>query len=118
MRLALGYLPLVLWAAGVLLVGGLDLGDIRVPAGSDKLAHVLIYGLGGALAAGAGRLSRRGSGWPGVLFVALVAVADEVRQAGLPHRSGDPLDWVADMAGALIAFLLVRRSHGTSAGGT
>ncbi|HUG38986.1 MAG TPA: VanZ family protein [Longimicrobiales bacterium] len=118
MRVALGYLPLVLWAAGVLILGGLDMGDVRLPAGSDKLAHFVIYAFGGALAAGVGRLSRRGSGWPGMLFVALVAAADELRQAGLPHRTGDPWDWAADMAGALIAFLLLRRRHRKSAGGT
>ena len=110
-RLVFAYLPLALWAAGVLLVGGLDLGDAALPGRLDKVAHFVAYGIGGAFAAAAGWWSRRGSGWPGVAFVALVAAADELRQARLAHRTGDPMDWVADMAGALAFFLIARRRH-------
>ena len=110
-RLVVAYIPLALWAAGVLLVGGLDLGDFSVPSGGDKVAHLLMYGLGGALAAFAGRWSGRGWGWPGLLFVLAVAAADEFRQAGIPHRSGDPMDWIADAIGALIVFVIIRRFH-------
>ena len=117
-RLALAYIPLALWAAGILAVGGLDVGGAPIPSGWDKVAHFLAYGVGGALAAGAGRWSRRGWGWPGVAFVAVVAVADEIRQSTLPHRSGDPLDLLADLVGALAFFIVARRILRTSAGGT
>lgn len=108
-RVALAYIPLFLWAAGVLLVGGLDFGGSPLPSGSDKLAHFVAYGIGGGLAALAGRWSRRGAGWWGLLFVALVAMADEVHQSTVPYRSGDPWDWVADMAGAVLFYHLVKR---------
>lgn len=117
-RLLLAYVPLAFWAAGVLLVGGLDLGDAVLPAHTDKVAHFLAYGVGGGLAAAAGRWGRRGRGWPGLVIVGAVAAFDEVRQAGLPHRSGDPMDWVADMAGALVFFLVVGRLYRRDAGGT
>ena len=117
-RLALAYIPLALWAVGVLLLGSLDLGGVTIPSGGDKVAHLVLYGLGGGLAARAGRSSGRGSGWPGLFFVLLVAAADEVHQAGLPHRSGDPADWLADASGALVAFIIIRRSFGAGAGGT
>ena len=118
MRVVLSYLPLALWAAGVLLVGGSDVRDVRLPPGWDKAAHFLAYGLGGALAAGAGHWSGRGWGWPGLAFVAVVAAIDELRQARIPHRSGDPMDWAADALGALAFFLVARRFLRTSAGAT
>lgn len=118
MRLALAYLPLALWAAGVLAVGGSDVRGVAIPAGWDKVAHFLAYGVGGALAAWAGRWSGRGWGWPGLAFVALVAAIDELRQAGIPHRSGDPMDWLADVLGALAFFLVARGFLRTSAGAT
>lgn len=117
-RLVLAYIPLALWAVGVLLVGGLDLGGTRLPSGGDKVAHFLVYGLGGGLAAWAGRWSGRGWGWPGLLFVAAVAAVDELRQAALPYRSGDPMDWVADALGALTAFIILRRAHRPDPGET
>lgn len=117
-RLIIAYLPLALWAAGILVVGGMDVGGVPIPEGGDKVAHFLAYGLGGALAAAAGRWSRRGWGWPGLVFVALVAAADEVRQAALPYRTGDPADWVADITGALVFFLVTRRLLSRSSGGS
>lgn len=108
MRLVLAYIPVALWAVGVLAVGGLDLGSASLPSGTDKAAHFLAYGLGGGLAALAGRWSGRGWGWPGIVIVALVAGIDELNQVGLVHRDGDPADWVADMAGALVFFALAR----------
>lgn len=117
-RLVVAYFPLALWAVGVLVLGGLDLGGVTLPSGGDKVAHLLLYGIGGGLAAMAGRWSGRGWGWPGLITVLLVAAADELRQARLPHRTGDPVDWAADAAGALIAFIIIRRSWGAGAGGT
>ena len=118
MRLIMAYLPLALWAAGVLMVGGSDVRGAALPLGWDKAAHFLAYGVGGALAAGAGRWSGRGWGWPGLTFVALVAATDELRQARIPHRSGDPMDWVADALGALAFFLIARGFLRTNAGVT
>lgn len=115
--LVVAYLPLVLWAAGVLVLGGLDLSTGSLPSGSDKLGHFLVYGLGGGLAAVAGRWSGRGAGWWGVIFVALVAMTDEIHQGTVPHRDGDAWDWVADMAGALLFFYVVRGFPGKGSGG-
>ncbi len=116
-RLVLAYIPLALWAVGVLAVGGLDLGGVSLPSGSDKAAHFFAYGIGGALAALAGRWSGRGWGWPGIVMVALVAGVDELHQVSLAHRDGDPADWVADMAGALVFFVLARGLLRKRAGG-
>jgi VanZ family protein len=102
------FLPLVLWSAVVVFVGGLE--DVQVPdlpRHTDKLAHFLMYGVGGGLAAFAGHVRGRGAGWAGLLFVLLVGAVDELRQTTLATRQGDPLDWVADAAGAITFYFLV-----------
>lgn len=108
MRFVLAYLPLGLWAAAVLLVGALDLGTTPLPSGSDKAAHFVMYGVGGGLAALAAHWARQGPAWLGLVLVALVGAADELRQTRLPHRDGDVFDFLADLAGALVVFGLVR----------
>jgi VanZ family protein len=102
------FLPLVLWSAVVVFVGGLE--DVQVPKlprHTDKLAHFLMYGVGGGLAAFAGHVRGRGAGWAGLLFVLLVGAVDELRQTTLATRQGDVLDWVADAAGAITFYFLV-----------
>lgn len=109
-RTLVAFLPLAVWAAAVFVVGGLE--DIRtpvLPAHADKVAHFIMYGTGGALAAWAGRISGRGAGWASLLFVLLLGVLDEYRQSLLPARHGDILDWVADAAGAIIFYYVTAR---------
>jgi VanZ family protein len=105
------FLPLGLWAAAVLVVGAVDFGAFpgTLPRRSDKLAHFILYGVGGALAAWAGRVRGGRAGLVGVLVVLLTGVVDELRQATVPHRDADIMDWVADGAGALVAYFLARR---------
>jgi VanZ family protein len=102
------FLPLALWAAAVFVVGGLE--DIRpptLPAGSDKVAHFVMYGVGGALAAWAGRVRGGRTGLISLLFVVALGALDELRQATLlVTREGDVWDWVADAAGAIFFYLL------------
>lgn len=109
-RAFLAFFPLGLWAAAVLSIGALEIGSSPFPAGSDKAAHFAMYGVGGALAAWAGR--KQGSAraaWIALGMVALTGMADEVNQISLPHRDSDIMDWVADATGALFAFLIVDR---------
>lgn len=107
-RHILAYTPLALWAAAVLIVGSLEFATSPLPPGSDKAAHFFMYGIGGALTALARRVTRRGAGWPGLFFVGLTAAADEVHQMTVPGRQADPMDWVADVAGALVFYALAR----------
>jgi VanZ family protein len=70
----------------------------------DKVVHFAVYGLLATLVA------RLGAGWRGALVGLLVASAfgltDEFHQSFVPHRSADPMDWVADTLGAALAVTL------------
>lgn len=104
------FFPLGLWAAAVLLLGGLDIGPTGLPTGSDKAAHFIMYGIGGGLAAWAGR--KQGSAraaWLALALVILTGAADELNQSTNPARQGDIMDWVADAAGATLVFLAFDR---------
>lgn len=105
-RSFIAFFPLGLWAAAVLLVGGLEIGSMSVPTGSDKAAHFLMYGIGGALAAWAGRKQgSAGAAWIALALVILTGVADELHQGTVPGRDSDIMDLAADTAGALLLFL-------------
>ncbi len=109
-RAVLAFFPLGLWAAAVLMVGALEVGVSPLPAGSDKAAHFVMYGVGGVLAAWAGR--KQGSAraaWIALGLVALTGIVDELHQISLPYRDSDIMDWVADATGALLAFLITDR---------
>ncbi|MFW6202226.1 MAG: VanZ family protein [Gemmatimonadota bacterium] len=108
-RYFLAYLPAALWAVVVLIIGGQDqIGVPRLPVGVDKVAHLVLYAILGALTAwGWLRSGRRpGAAWPILLVIALGAV-DEARQLELSGRSAEIMDWLADAAGAFTAYAIV-----------
>jgi VanZ family protein len=109
-RTFLAFFPLAVWAAAVLVVGGLEtIRTPTLPVHADKVAHFLMYGVGGALAAWAGRIRGLRAGLACLVFVILVGAADELRQATIPTRHGDLWDWVADTAGALFFYFITAR---------
>jgi VanZ family protein len=71
-----------------------------VPAPWDKLAHLLLFAVLGTLfiVAFAGRRF-----WAVLLACAMVAGTDELAQLLNPGREVDGLDWLADVAGVLLA---------------
>lgn len=80
--------------------GGLDFAW-RFP-GDDKLVHVALYAvLGALLRAATGR-----TGWA-IGLASMYGVTDEAHQAFVPGRHADPLDWAADTAGGALGALLV-----------
>ncbi len=89
---------------------------------SDKVLHLCEYGLLGALAY---RACRHGAGiWVArhavivaVAGCALYGLSDEIHQLFVPLRQGDPLDLVADSAGATLGawtWRLMERRAGQS----
>ena len=108
-RTVLALLPLALWAGAVLVIGGLEVDTPPVPRHTDKLAHILLYGAGGALSAWAGRVRGWWFGLAGLAFVLIIGAVDELRQIVLETRHGDVWDWVADAAGAIVFYLIAVR---------
>jgi VanZ family protein len=110
-----------LWAVSVWVVSSLPAGTIEetgwqipLPPGSDKVAHFLLYAIGGfcllpALWAGATGKQRLCSVAAAVLLIGLFGALDEWHQLSTPGRSGgDVGDWIADVLGGLIGVLCFR----------
>jgi VanZ family protein len=118
-RKRLPYLPALLWALVLVLVGGSsDLPTRPAIEHLDKLEHFTAYGVLGVLL-GWGWLTagRRPAWWLLLGLAVLLGAVDEYRQSLLPLRAGDPFDWLADALGATAGFflavrLLRRRSPG------
>jgi VanZ family protein len=105
-RTVIAFLPLGLWAAAVLTVGSIQTGSTSLPPGMDKVAHFVMYGVGGFLAAWAGRVRGAWAGGVGLALVLLTGAADELHQGTLAFRQADVWDWAADAGGAGVFYLL------------
>ena len=109
----LAYAPAVLWAAFLLYLGsrtwdGLEYPDL-LPM-PDKVVHFTLYGVLGLLAVlGWRRAGRRPVLWVPLLLALAVGTADELQQRGVPTRSADVYDWVADATAIAAAFAVLGR---------
>ena len=102
------------WAAVILAltsVPGSAVPEVAIESG-DKLVHVALYAILGALtlrAAGNSGHPIRTVGIVG-MAVSLFGIVDELHQLFVPGRSADVIDWMADtiggMTGAVIASAL------------
>ena len=76
-----------------------------VPA-ADKLAHLVVYGILGALLARGRRLQGHFPHAVLVLVGALYGASDEWHQSFVPGRQVSALDWVADLCGVAAGYWL------------
>jgi len=74
---------------------------MEVP-GADKVVHALVF----ALVMLTGILAGINAKWLAVILVAHAVLSEVVQYTLLPHRTGDPLDAVADLAGILLGWYL------------
>jgi hypothetical protein len=100
-------LAAVAWVIGLFALSSWAVGDgaldfwWRFPH-DDKVVHAALYAvLGGLLRVASGRIGTS------VAIAGAVGIADELWQSTIPGRSSDPLDWVADVVGALAGAALV-----------
>jgi VanZ family protein len=76
-----------------------------VPHPWDKVVHALLFAILATLI----RLTLPTLPSVGVLtFIGAIALADELHQLRLPGRNADVIDWVADVAGAAVALLVIK----------
>jgi VanZ family protein len=96
--------PPLAWAAIILVLTSIPVPGTPIDGvgGIDKVVHLVMYGVLGALASRAAWLPAHG--WRSALVlvgVVVFAAFDEWHQSFVPGRSADPLDWVADAIGAV-----------------
>jgi len=73
--------------------------------GSDKIGHLVLYGvLGVALAYGRSRMQGSIPHWVLLLVGALYGLSDEWHQMYVPGRFADPRDWIADLGGLVLGY--------------
>jgi len=102
------FLPLAIAAAlviGLFVLGEKPYAGSLFPAPWDKLAHITFYAMIVILLC-------VGTGGRAPMAIATVVLAigllDELHQAGVPGRSADVSDLVADAIGIAVAFYLLR----------
>jgi VanZ family protein len=107
------YVPAAAWAMFLLWLGGRTWDGTFEPYPFipwDKVAHLGLYGVLGALAVLGWRMAGRR---PHVLLplgLALtVGIVDELNQRSVATRSADPLDFLADLIAIVLAFAILRR---------
>jgi hypothetical protein len=97
----------VAWAVGLFSLSSWSPGEGTFDAGwrfphDDKVVHALLYApLGALLRIATGRFA------VALALAGSVGMADEVLQSAVPGRTADPLDWLADVAGAAAGAALV-----------
>ena len=105
-------LPAIGWLAAIFIGGGADMGPPEVDVGLpfDKVQHVVAFGVLGYLLFRALRHVLPGSGKQRQIALSAflsvsMGILLELYQLGLPHRSADIADVVADAVGAGAAAL-------------
>jgi VanZ family protein len=95
-------------------VPGSDLPQASLFPEADKVVHFGLYAVLGLLSARAAR----NSGAPNAstfvrvtLAIAAFAALDEIHQQFIPGREMDVLDWMADLAGAIVGILLFQMAR-------
>jgi len=99
--------PVIVWALLSLILSsipGNKFPELQGPFGWDKLIHLFLYMVLGALALKTWS-DTRVAPWIIFLFCVGYGVLDELHQFYIPERYPDVWDWVADSIGSFIGVL-------------
>jgi VanZ family protein len=77
--------------------------------GMDKVGHFILFAVLGATLAWGARDLRKGAAHGGLLLAGtLFAASDELHQAFVPSRTPSVGDFVADVLGLVVGYLVIR----------
>ncbi len=99
--------PLIVWALLSLILSsipGNKFPELQGPFGWDKLIHMVLYMVLGALAVRAWS-DKQLAPWLIFLFCVGYGLVDELHQFYIPERYPDVWDWVADSIGSFIGVM-------------
>jgi VanZ family protein len=111
MSTARRWAPSLLWGAVILIATSLPASTLPAPPrvpGLDKVVHLSLYAVLAFLVGQAIGTSALRTIVVAALGIAVFAAADEWHQRWIPGRGADPMDWLADLAGAMLGFILSR----------
>ncbi|MFO7708559.1 MAG: VanZ family protein [Desulfobacterales bacterium] len=115
MRMLPDLAPLIAYCTFIVIQSHLP-SPVELPEVShvDKLLHAGAYGVMAVLfyrtyRAGWPQAGRRALLWASVASAALFGLSDEIHQFFVPERTADPLDFLADAAGAFLGAALYQR---------
>lgn len=107
------YVPLGFYWVLLLVLTSLPVEDLPDVSLSDKVEHLMAFCILAVLLKLTLLLQRKSqlvnkhSSIFTITIVGIYAGLDEIHQIFIPSRTGDILDWLADISGALIAVLLL-----------
>ncbi|MEO7512208.1 MAG: VanZ family protein [Gemmatimonadaceae bacterium] len=102
--------PSVLWGTLILVATSIPGSALPLASGFpgvDKLVHLFLYGMLGALIWRAQQQPLWSTFWWTVAGIALFAGLDEWHQQFVPGRSMELADWMADVSGATLGIVLL-----------
>jgi len=108
------WLPAVCWCGFIYWLSSrshVEPGGLPLPPHSDKLVHLLLFGILSLLfyfpLKGNG-LRPVMCGLIAIMLAAAYGITDELHQLHVPGRKADLADWLADLAGASLVMFLAR----------
>jgi VanZ family protein len=117
-RLVAYWAPPVVYAGAIFLLSALPHPEKELPSFlgeiSDKVLHLVEYGILGLLCyrafrSAAGEWGARHALWLAIVMATVYGLSDELHQVFVPPREADPWDLMADAAGAVVGAMGWRR---------
>ena len=104
-HVVLAWAPASLWAAVLFVLSSRPSIPAPQIAGLDKVAHLVLYTIFGALLAWGARRAGTPVGWAAAAGL-LYGASDEWHQSFVPGRDSSTADWIADAVGIIVGIVL------------
>ena len=112
-RLLSTWLPPIVWSAAIFYFSTLPGSSFRLPEIEffDKSIHMVVFGILNLLVlrVSRGMRNERMVLYGGTIYSILYGLSDEIHQFYVPGRVADPYDFLADVAGIMIGYVIFTR---------